>query len=87
LLVNNSSADAWADSAYQSAKSKLELHVSSYRNKVSKKGRRNKPFSVMQKEINSKITKTRASIEHVFYRWKMNKAECLFDPLTTHARA
>jgi len=66
LLTENSSADVWADSAYQSGASSVELYASSYRNNVHKKGRRNKPLSVKQQEINTKKSKTRVPVEHVF---------------------
>jgi len=66
FLADNSSADVWADSAYQSEASTLELYASCYHNKVHKKGRRNKPLSVKQQKMNSKKSKTRALVEHVF---------------------
>ena len=66
LLTENSSADVWADSAYRSEASSVELYASGYRNNVHKKGRRNKPLAVKQQQMNTKKSKTRVRVEHVF---------------------
>ena len=86
LLADNSSADVWADSAYQSEASTLELYASGYRNKVHKKARRNKPLSVKQQEMNSKKSKTRARVEHVFGSME-NEQGGMFVRTIGHTRA
>lgn len=66
LLTENTSTDVWADSAYQSQESELELAAFGYRSKVHKKGKRNKPLSKKQQSMNSLRSKTRARVEHIF---------------------
>ena len=45
LLTENSSADVWAGSAYQSSDNELELFTMGHRCKVHKKGSLNRPLS------------------------------------------
>lgn len=66
LLTENSSVDVWADSAYYSADSEIKLSASGYRSHVHKKSKRNKPLSEKQKEINTRKSRVRARVEHVF---------------------
>lgn len=66
LLTENSSADVWADSAYYSDDSEIGLYASGYRSHVHKKGKRNKPMSEKQQEINTRKSRIRARVEHVF---------------------
>jgi len=66
LLTENSSADVWADSAYYSKDTETDLYASGYRSHVHKKGKRNKPLSEKQKEINTRKSRIRARVEHVF---------------------
>lgn len=66
LLTENSSADVWADSAYYSDGTEIDLYASGYRSHVHKKGKRNKPLSEKQKEINTRKSRVRARVEHVF---------------------
>lgn len=66
LLTENSTADVWADSAYYSDDSEIGLYASGYRSHVHKKGKRNKPMSEKQQEINTRKSRIRARVEHVF---------------------
>ncbi|MBD3816815.1 MAG: transposase, partial [Halothiobacillus sp.] len=42
------------------------LKENGYRNRILRKGQRNKPLSQAQQERNHRIAKTRARVEHVF---------------------
>ncbi len=66
LLTENSSASVWADSAYYSEASEFDLDVMGYRSRVHKKGKRNKALSEKQQAVNTKKSKVRARVEHVF---------------------
>ncbi len=66
LLTDNSSKEVWADSAYQSEANELDLYAMGYRSQVHQKGKRNKPLSEKQQEMNKKKSKVRARVEHVF---------------------
>ena len=66
LLTDNSSKDVWADSAYQSESNEFELEVMGHRSQVHKKGKRNQPLTKKQKDTNTKKSKVRARVEHIF---------------------
>lgn len=66
LLTENSSKDVWADSAYQSESNEFELDAMGSRSQVYKKGKRSHPLPVKQKERNTKKSKVRARVEHIF---------------------
>lgn len=66
ILTDNSSLDVWADSAYRSEATELELHANGYRSHVHTKGKRNSPLSDAQKRANTKRSRVRARVEHVF---------------------
>ena len=73
LLTENSSADVWADSAYHSELNELDLYAMGHRSHVHRKGKRNKPLSDKQRQLNNKKSKVRARVEHVLDRFKMSK--------------
>jgi IS5 family transposase len=66
ILAENTSRDVWADSAYQSKKAELELAAMGMRSHVHKKGNRSKPLSDRAKQANTKRSRVRARVEHVF---------------------
>jgi len=66
LLAENTSSDVWADSAYQSEDHEIALEAMGYRSHIHKKGKRNKPLSERQKKANTKKSKVRVRVEHVF---------------------
>lgn len=66
ILAENSSKDVWADSAYRSEENELSLTAMGYRSQVNKKGYRNKPLTKAEQKANTKKSKVRARVEHVF---------------------
>ncbi|MEX2322038.1 MAG: IS5 family transposase [Saccharospirillum sp.] len=66
LLRENTSNDVWADSAYRSEGNDLMLEASGYRNRIHRKGHRNKPLNDRDVAANHKKSKVRARVEHVF---------------------
>lgn len=66
LDADNSSADVWADSAYSSQEKEETLAELGYRSKVHRKGKRGKPLSERSKKANTKKSKVRCRVEHVF---------------------
>lgn len=66
ILADNSSQDVWADSAYRSEENEITLAAMGMRSRVHKKGKRNKPLSERDKKVNTKRSKVRARVEHVF---------------------
>ncbi len=66
LDPDNSSADVWADSAYRSQEKEGSLAERGYRSKVHRKGKRGKPLSERSKKANTKKSKVRCRVEHVF---------------------
>jgi transposase, IS5 family len=66
LNKGNTSSDVYADSAYRSAETERKLKARGFRSRIHKRGRRNRPLSAAQTEANSKKSKVRARIEHVF---------------------
>lgn len=66
ILAENTSKDVWADSAYRSEEAELTLEAMGYRSHVHKKGTRNKPLSERDKKANTRKSKVRVRVEHVF---------------------
>lgn len=66
LNKGNTSSDVYADSAYRSAETERKLKARGFRSRIHKRGRRNRPLSAAQTEANSRKSKVRARIEHVF---------------------
>ena len=66
LLTENTSKDVWADSAYRSEEHEQFLDAMGYRSQVHKKGKRGKPLSKRDQKTNTKKSRVRARVEHVF---------------------
>lgn len=66
LNKGNTSSDVYADSAYRSAEMEQRLKARGFRSRIHKRGRRNRPLSDAETEANSRKSKVRARIEHVF---------------------
>ena len=66
LSKGNTSIDVYADSAYRSAETERKLKARGFRSRIHKRGRRNRPLSDAETEANSRKSKVRARIEHVF---------------------
>jgi len=66
LEADNSNADVWADSAYSSQEKEEMLSDRGYRSKVHRKGKRGKSLSARAKKANTKKSKVRCRVEHVF---------------------
>ena len=66
VLSENTSRDLWADSAYRSQANEKELAAQGLRSHIHKKGQRNKPLSEAQKRANTRKSKVRVRVEHVF---------------------
>ena len=62
----NTSKDVYADRGYPSKEREAWLKAKGYRNRIQRKGQRNKPLSEAQKRRNRTIAKTRVRVEHVF---------------------
>ncbi len=62
----NTSADVYADSAYRSAEIEGKLEAHGFRSRIHSRASRNRPLSEAQQEANTKKSKIRARIEHVF---------------------
>ncbi|ACX95334.1 IS5 family transposase [Halothiobacillus neapolitanus] len=62
----NTSRDVYADRGYPSEEREQWLKANGYRNRIQRKGKRNKPLSEAQQGRNHRIAKTRARVEHVF---------------------
>jgi IS5 family transposase len=62
----NTSRDVYADRGYPSEEREAWLDEHGYRNRIQRKGNRNKPLSEAQQRRNQRIAKTRARVEHAF---------------------
>ena len=58
--------DLWADSAYRSQANEEKLAARGLRSHIHKKGQRNKPLSKAQQRANTRKSKVRVRVEHVF---------------------
>lgn len=66
LLTDNTSRDVWADSAYRSEEHETILDALDYKSHVHKKGSKKSPLSEKEKRSNTKKSRVRARVEHVF---------------------
>lgn len=64
--TGNTSRDVYADRGYPSDERAAWLRENGFRNRIQRKGKRNKPLSAAQQRRNHRIAKTRARVEHVF---------------------
>lgn len=62
----NTNRDVYADRGYPSEEREAWLKANGYRNRIQRKGHRNKPLSEAQRRRNHRIAKTRARVEHAF---------------------
>lgn len=62
----NTSRDVDADRGYPSKERQAWLKANGYRDRIQRKGKRNKPLSEAQQRRNHGIAKVRARVEHVF---------------------
>lgn len=63
---NNTAKDVWADSAYRSKEREEELKACGYRSHIHHKGARGHPLSPAKQAVNTRRSRTRARVEHVF---------------------
>ena len=67
LLDNsNTASDVWADSAYRSKETEEKLEAAGFKSRIHRRATRAKPLSERQKQANTRRSKVRARIEHVF---------------------
>ena len=66
LLVDNTSKDVWADSAYRSADRLKRLSQDGFREHIQRKGSRNRPLTPREQEGNRTRSRIRSRIEHIF---------------------
>lgn len=62
----NTSRDVHADRGYPSEEREAWLKANGHRNRIQRKGHRNKPLSETRQGRNHRIAKTRARVEHAF---------------------
>lgn len=62
----NTSADVWADAAYQSAQRVADLQAAGYRPQLQRKGVRGRALTAWEQRGNRTRAKIRARVEHVF---------------------
>ncbi len=66
--VNNTSKAIHADSAYRSKEREEELKARGYRSRIHHKAARGHPLSEAKQAVNTRRSRTRARVEHVFGR-------------------
>ena len=66
LSKANTSAEVYADSAYRSAEIEARLRERGFKSRIHVRASRNHPLSQAQEKANSRKSKIRARIEHVF---------------------
>lgn len=66
VLADNSSSDVWADSAYRSEHHDLVFALAGYRSQRHKKGYKGSALTERDKKANTKKSRVRARVEHVF---------------------
>jgi len=64
----NIHAQVYADSAYRSEAISASLREQGYRDRIHRKGYRNRPLSDREKQTNRAKSRVRARVEHVFGR-------------------
>lgn len=80
LNHNNTNQSLWADSAYYSSETEEILSESGIRSRIHRKGYRHKRLSKFQQKLNTKKSRVRARVEHVFGRMAMmhgNTLRCI----------
>ena len=66
LDPDNTNGDVYADSAYRSTARQRWLEDHGYRDRICRKGSRNRPLSQRQQAANRRKSRTRVRVEHVF---------------------
>ena len=66
VLSKSTSRDLWADSACRSQANEEKLAALGLRSHIHKKGQRNKPLSEAQQRANTRKSRVRVRVEHVF---------------------
>ena len=66
LDPDNTNQTVWADSAYSSAKIEEDLKKRGIKSLIHRKSHRNRPLSACQQSCNTKKSRVRARVEHVF---------------------
>ncbi len=66
LDKGNTCSKVWADSAYRSEDTERHLKENGFVSQVHRRGKRNKPLSEHKSQVNSRRSKVRARVEHVF---------------------
>jgi len=66
LLTKNSGKGVWADSAYRSEEAEKLLKARKLKSHVHRKAYRNRPLSEFQQKRNTKKSRIRVRVEHVF---------------------
>lgn len=64
----NSAKDVWADGAFRSEEREAKLKARGYRSHIHHKGARGHPLSEAKQAVNTRRSKVRARVEHVFGR-------------------
>ena len=64
----NTAKDVYADSAYRAKQREEELKARGYRSHIHHKGTRGHPLSEAQQAVNTRRSRTRARVEHIFGR-------------------
>src|SRR5271154_3440492 len=67
---SNTASDVWADTAYRSAKNEKHLADNGLRSQIHRKKPQSKPMPIAIAKANSRKSKVRAFVEHVFAREK-----------------
>ena len=63
---SNTAKDVWADGAYRSREREESLKAEGYRSHIHHKGTRGHPLSEAKQAVNTRRSRTRARVEHVF---------------------
>ncbi len=66
LLTENTSADAYADSAYRSAEHLEALSALAFREHIQRKGTRGRPLTAWERQGNRTRSRVRSRVEHVY---------------------
>ncbi len=64
--VKNTAKDVWADGAYRTLEREEELRARGYRSHIHHKGARGHPLSDAKRQINTRRSRVRARVEHIF---------------------
>ncbi|WP_319547652.1 transposase [Desulfogranum marinum] len=66
ILAENTNRNVWADSAYYSKDRLKSLEESGYRERIHRKGTRNRKLTAREQKSNRTKSKVRVRVEHVF---------------------